>query len=388
MSRLGYICEKKMKIFRLAIIIGIVFVSVIVVGAFWETEYNPLQKILSPGFPLEKSAHLRSIIEIELTHPGILKATLHKKAIQQDTFKWTIYEYAAHLEKPTVFSEITHGLSESIYANGGQIFQTYFQPEEGKASIVIGVDSFITHTISLTWDSLPLEEAIASSPQGDSAGQFRVAIVIDDLGESEEAVYRLLEFQEDFTFSILPYLEKSTEIAMLLHEHQKEILLHLPMEPQGYEYPGKGAIMMNMAPDTIQHTIEQNLQIVPYAVGVNNHMGSRLTTSPQKMQVVLQTLHHHNLFFLDSRTTSSSVAYKTAQQLGIKSAERKVFLDVIPQYDLVRDQLLELALLAERGEPAIAIGHPKEATLRVLKELLPEFKRRNIQIVRLSQFMQ
>ena len=106
------------------------------------------------------------------------------------------------------------------------------------------------------------------------------------------------------------------------------------------------------------------------------------------MRVVLQNLAHHHLFFLDSRTTASSVAYSLAQQLGVRSAKRKVFLDVVPQIDFVKNQLHELASLAEQGKPAIAIGHPKEVTLQALKEILPEFKRRNIKIVRVSQFMQ
>jgi polysaccharide deacetylase 2 family uncharacterized protein YibQ len=376
--------------YRLAIVIIAVLVLFIFVGAFWETEYNPLQKFSSSAFPVETAGHLRNIIETELARPGILEITLHEKTIHQETLTWTAYDYVVHVEKPTLFSDIVYALSESISDNGGQIFQTYFQAEEQKASIVIGVDSFITHTLVLTWDTQPpVTEAIPQSAQTGSREQFRVAIVIDDLGASEQVVYRLLDLQEDFTFSVLPHLEKSTEIAMLLHEHQKEVLLHLPMEPQSYplRLPGKGGLMMNMGADMIRQTIQQDLQSVPYAVGVNNHMGSRLTTDPEKMQIVLQTLRHHDLFFLDSRTTSASVAYKTAQQLGVKSAERKVFLDVIPQFDFVKHQLLELASLAEQGEPAIAIGHPKEATLKALKMILPEFKRRNIKIVRLSQFV-
>ena len=146
--------------------------------------------------------------------------------------------------------------------------------------------------------------------------------------------------------------------------------------------------MSNMAPKQVHQMIAQNLQTVPFAVGVNNHMGSRLTADREKMHVVLQNLSHHQLFFLDSRTTASSVAYSLAQQLGVKSAERKVFLDVIPHIDFVKNQLHELASLAEQGKPAIAIGHPKEATFQALKEMAPEFKRRNIKIVRVSQFMQ
>jgi polysaccharide deacetylase 2 family uncharacterized protein YibQ len=379
-------------VYRFTIIGILVLLSFIIIGAFWGTDYNPLQDRSSPVFPIEKSVRLCSVIETELNRPGVLETTRHEKNVHQEHVTWTAYEYAVRIEKPAVFSEIAAMLSESIAANDGQIFQTYFQAAERKASIVVGIGSFITHTLVLTWD-LPLSPVVEAPPQsapGAAKGQFKAAIIIDDLGASEQIVRRLLDLGEDFTFSVLPHFEESTAIATLLHDHQKEILLHLPMEAQNHSsgYAGKGAIMVKMTPDIIQRTIQQDLQFVPYVVGVNNHMGSRLTTDPAKMQTVLQTLHQDGLFFLDSRTTPSSIAYKTAQQLGVKSAERKVFLDVIPQYDFVKQQLLELAALAERGEPAIAIGHPKDATLRALKVMLPEFKRRNIQIVRLSQFVQ
>jgi polysaccharide deacetylase 2 family uncharacterized protein YibQ len=228
------------------------------------------------------------------------------------------------------------------------------------------------------------------SPQPERpTAQFRTAIVIDDLGSNVFVVQRLLDLNEDFTFSILPHLEKSAEVATLLHERQKEAFLHLPMEPQSYPAtsPGKGAIMTNMDSEQIRQTIEENLQTVPFVAGVNNHMGSRLTADWEKMQVVLQHLRNHQLAFLDSRTTGATVAYKVARQLGLKTAQRKVFLDVMPGTDFVKSQLYELASLAEQGKPAIAIGHPKPETLQALEEMLPEFKRRNIKIVRVSEFM-
>jgi polysaccharide deacetylase 2 family uncharacterized protein YibQ len=314
-----------------------------------------------------------------------------KTTEQPDPVSWGRYDYTVRLKTFTTFSNLMYGLSEAIHASGGEIFQTYFQPDKQRATIVIGVGSFITHNIIFSWLPSPVFPESSPSPaQNETTKHFNVAIVIDDLGANTQVVSRLLEFNEDFTFSILPHQEKSTEIATLLHKHHKEILLHLPMEPQNYpaQSPGEGAIMSNMAPQRVHQTIAQNLQTVPFAVGVNNHMGSRLTADWERMHVVLQNLAYHQLFFLDSRTTASSVAYSLAQQLGVKSAERKVFLDVIPEIDFVKNQLHELVSLAEQGKPAIAIGHPKEATLHALKEMMPEFKLRNIKIVRVSQFMQ
>ncbi len=337
-------------------------------------------------FPASKAILLHTIIKAEFLRPGVNQKNIEEHAIEQETGAWTAYEYSVQVDRQGVFSEIAYALSEVVPANGGKIFQTYFQQEGHKASISLGIDAFITHTISVTWDALPQETPVPAQEQ--PSGKYLATIVIDDLGASDYAVQRLLNMGADFTFSVLPNLEKSASIATWLHEEQKEILLHLPMEPQGYEYPGTGAILMNMTADAIQRAIHENLQTVPFAVGVNNHMGSRLTASAEKMRIVLQTLQEQKLFFLDSRTSGRTVAYKTARQLGLRSAERNVFLDSIPGYDFAKSQLQELAALAEQGKSAIAIGHPKDATFKALEDMLPEFQERSIEIVRLSQFVE
>lgn len=363
-------------------------ISVIAIGIFSRAEMPWQPPATAPQFPFDAAATLQTVIAVTLNRPD-LQVTVNKNTIQQETLTWTMHAYTVHLSRRELYSEVVYSLAEAIYANNGKIFQTYFTGDEPQASLTIGIESFITHTITITWDVAVIEPTPTPIVTAEAeAFGLRAAIVIDDLGASLYLVRQLLDLEEDLTFSILPHLQKSLETAALLHEHDKEILLHLPMEPLEYAYPGKGAIMMNMETEAIQRTIEENLQTVPYAVGVNNHMGSRLTSSPEKMQIVLQTLQQQHLFFLDSRTTGGSIAYAVARQLGVKAAERRIFLDYEPGYDYAKNQLLALADLAEQGKPAIAIGHPKEATLQALKDGLPEFKRRQIQIVRLSKFVE
>jgi uncharacterized protein len=376
------------KTLQLVVLLALLaLISVLAIGAFSgaETPWQP--PAASPQFPFDKAATLQTVIAVSLSRPD-LQVAVNKTAIQQEALTWTMYAYTVHLSRRELYSEVVYSLSEVIYANGGKIFQTYFTGDEPQASLTVGIESFITHTITLTWDAAVADLTPTPAAAREENVGLRAAIVIDDLGASLYPVRQLLDLEEDLTFSVLPQLQKSLETATLLHEHDKEILLHLPMEPLEYAYPGKGAILMNMDVDAIQRTIEENLQTVPYAAGVNNHMGSRLTSSAEKMQAVLQTLQQHQLFFLDSRTTGGSIAYAAARQLGLKSAERRIFLDYEPGYTYAKNQLLALATLAEQGKPAIAIGHPKEATLQALKDVLPEFKRRAIQIVRLSKLVE
>ncbi|PIE33045.1 hypothetical protein CSA56_13415 [candidate division KSB3 bacterium] len=384
------------KMFTLCLAIVIAALGVFALGAFWERE--PEGDLSSPPiFPARSSAQLSTVIEDVLTRANVTFTSSDSpqeyshSSGQEQKIRWIKHEYEASLEERATLSPMIRHLSEAMTTHGGEIFQTYVDPGEGQARLVIGVGTFITHHLVFTWPPPSVIEEALPVPTETSAAQFRAAIVIDDLGSNLFTVQRLLDLEEDLTFSVLPHLEKSVEVARLVHEQQREVFLHLPMEPLRYpEYrPGEGAVMTNMGSEQIRATIDRDLQTVPFASGVNNHMGSRLTADRNTMQVVLEHLHNRRLGFMDSRTTGDSIAYTLAQQLGVKSAQRKVFLDNDATVPAVKAQLEKLAVLAEQGgPPAIAIGHPKEATLQALQEMLPEFERRNIRIVRASTFMQ
>ncbi len=359
-------------------------------AAFWEGG-TPFWRQPVTSFPTQAAKTMQHAIQQTLTQHGISAAALQASGattIQQGERAWTLAEYTIPLHSAGSFATLLTELTAAVEAVGGEILQTYAQPERHQTTVTVGSGPCITHRLVFRWQ--PPVVVVAPTPElPQPINSLRAAIVIDDLGASTQTITRLLDLQADFTFSILPHLAHSTQIATRLHRHQKEVLLHLPMEPQGFPAisPGKGALLMRMTAQEIQATIQANLRSVPFAVGVNNHMGSALTANRAQMTAVLQQLQQQQLFFLDSRTTAQSISYQLAQELGLKSAERKVFLDVQPNVAFAKQQLRVLADLAEQRQPAIAIGHPKEATLRALEEMLPEFQQRNIQIVPLSQLI-
>jgi polysaccharide deacetylase 2 family uncharacterized protein YibQ len=133
--------------------------------------------------------------------------------------------------------------------------------------------------------------------------------------------------------------------------------------------------------------IEAALQAMPFARGVNNHMGSRLTESRTTMQTVLQSVKRHKLFFLDSRTSKDSLAYQVAQELGVPTARRQVFLDNEAEPGKITQQLQRLIILAQQQGSAIAIGHPYPATVQVLQQHVPALRRAGIEIVPISRLV-
>jgi polysaccharide deacetylase 2 family uncharacterized protein YibQ len=117
-------------------------------------------------------------------------------------------------------------------------------------------------------------------------------------------------------------------------------------------------------------------------------MGSRFTSQSEKMRAVLDEVKKFGLFFLDSRTTVHTVGYALAKRMGIKSLERNVFLDDEETLDAIRNQLRRTVSLAVQNGKAIAIGHPRPITVEALRLVLPEFKKKNIEIVSLSRLIE
>jgi polysaccharide deacetylase 2 family uncharacterized protein YibQ len=183
----------------------------------------------------------------------------------------------------------------------------------------------------------------------------RLALVIDDAGYDLVALQSFLDLPMPIAVAVLPNLPQSGEAARRVRAAGKELLLHLPMEPEGGEDPGPGALLTGHPAEEIERLLDAALASVPGAVGVNNHMGSRATADPAFMDVVLSALDRRGLFFVDSRTTGLTVAAAEAGRLGVPVLERRVFLDAI---DGGAEASLEAAIaVALRDGSAVAIGH-------------------------------
>ena len=219
---------------------------------------------------------------------------------------------------------------------------------------------------------------------------YKVAVVIDDMGKDMASITRLLKLDTPVTVAVLPFLKHSKDVANFAHEGGLEVLLHIPMEPKDLAEndPGKGALLVNMKIDDIRSVLNADMDEVPYITGVNNHMGSRFTEDASLMKEVLAAVKERGFFFLDSKTTDKSKALSIAKKAGVKSVGRDVFLDNEQDKEYIKGQFRELMAIAKKRGKAIAIGHPHAATLAALKEMIPEFKREGIEIVRVGELLE
>lgn len=218
----------------------------------------------------------------------------------------------------------------------------------------------------------------------------RVAIVIDDMGRDIDSLRKLLEINIPISVAVLPYLSYSEEVAEEVKAKGGEVLLHMPMEPQDIltNNPGKGALLTRMTEEEVMKQVESNLDAVPYIDGVNNHMGSRFTEDERLLRVTLEVIKKRgDLFYLDSRTTTNSRGYELAKEMGIRTAERKIFLDNEQDMVYIKDKVDELIRVAKRDGKAIAIGHPYDVTFKAIQEMIPRFKEEGIEVVKVSELI-
>jgi hypothetical protein len=217
----------------------------------------------------------------------------------------------------------------------------------------------------------------------------RIAIIIDDLGNSLRLGRQAVELPGALTYAVLPQLPHSREIALRAHDRGKEVMLHLPMQTSDGHTLGPGGLHAGMSREEFARAVRANLAAVPHVSGVNNHMGSLLTRRPAAMSWLMQDLKcFYDLYFVDSRTDMRTVARAVAHDAGLANAQRDVFLDNEQDGDYVRSQLRRLIDTARSNGTAIGIGHPYPETLAVLAEELPALANQGVQLVPVSRLVE
>lgn len=217
----------------------------------------------------------------------------------------------------------------------------------------------------------------------------KVAIIVDDLGSNKESVDRLLKIPASISFAVLPNLPYSQYAARMGYISGHDIMLHLPMEPMDYSGytgadAGDGMLLMGLSKSEILSKLDKDLASVPYIKGVNNHMGSKFTENSELMELVLQRIKGKGLFFVDSRTSPRTTGFEVAKRLGMKAAERDVFLDEgLGGADYVRSQIEKLIEISKKKGYAIGICHPHPDTLKVLSQMIPDIKK-EVEIIPIS----
>jgi polysaccharide deacetylase 2 family uncharacterized protein YibQ len=237
----------------------------------------------------------------------------------------------------------------------------------GRLTVHVHLRDFYTHRIAFATETE--RRPAKKRPQ--------VAIIIDDLGYDRRLASEFFGLDLPLTMSVLPSAPYAKEIAAEARVRGFELMLHIPMEPRNPNgsNPGPVVLTTDMGEKRIREILSDSLAKIPGARGVNNHMGSLFTEDRAKMAVLLAELKKKGLFFVDSRTSSNTIGRSLARQMGVRAAERNVFLDHDLQFEALRIQMDRLLGLSRSQGSGVGIGHPHQETVDLLKEYLPKLRR-------------
>ena len=247
------------------------------------------------------------------------------------------------------------------------------------SAITAFVSSFLYQTNQVIQQDIELD-----------GGDARIAIILDDVGSEILPVQRLLVSPYPLTFSIIPRSTYAHELSQDIWAANKEVMLHMPMEPLQYNliksYPLK--LLKGMPAAQIKQHLQEALAEVQFVSGINNHMGSAFTQDKAMIDPLMEFIKSQDMFFIDSMTGPKSVGHKLAQQHNVSYAIRDVFLDGEPDKKYIRKQIIELQGVALKKGRAVGIAHiDRPNTVEVLLEMLPKIEANGFQLVFASQIV-
>ena len=258
-----------------------------------------------------------------------------------------------------------------------------------------GLEGFVQQTRLVVATPTPTEPTTGprlqawqrNSVQGAAANDRPIiAMVLDDLGLNRGNTWRIIELPGPLTLSFMTYAEDLQAMLGKARQAGHELLVHMPMEPNDDKFdPGPRVLRKGLGSEELIGRIKWGLGRFDGFVGVNNHMGSKFTSSLEGMAVVMNELKQRGLLYLDSKTSNDSVSAGLAKRVGVPYAERDIFIDNDPDNpDSIRRQLALLEAIARRRGYAVGIGHPRDGTVAVLKAWLSEVEDRGFQLVPIS----
>lgn len=295
----------------------------------------------------------------------------------------------------TLLSGSVNGVAESIYRSDGEIKTSGFRypfpaPRAEQAPTPAEKTSVNMPPATFNYPSTTTEQSEQSEhlePETLPAITARVAIIIDDIGYNLKQGLRSARFPGPLTLAVLPHTPNGFALAELGFESGKAIMLHAPMSNLRQTRLDPGGLTANMTRDEFIRTLRHNIEAIPHVIGINNHMGSYLTQLHAPMNWLMTELKHQQLFFIDSRTSADSQAWEVAQQHGLSSHKRDVFLDHERESDAIEKQFERMVTLAKRRGSALAIGHPYPETLTVLERLVPQLRGQGIELVTIERLL-
>ena len=217
----------------------------------------------------------------------------------------------------------------------------------------------------------------------------KIAIIVDDWGYNSRGCEFFKKLQTPISISILPKLQFSSQTAKCAHKNNKEVMLHLPLEPHKFleKYPDRYVILTSMDKEEIINLLKESFDSVPFSKGTNNHMGSKATEDVSFMRIIFDYLNSHNLFFVDSIVSGNSICEDLAKETHTPFVRRNIFLDNKANRSYIEGQFKQLANLAKKNGYAVGIGHDRPLTQQIILEQTKLLEEKGFKFVTISELI-
>lgn len=353
-------------------------------------------RLMFGGAPPSAAARIDSIISANLEANNLYPPSVKKNFVIKRNAKseWEQIEVVVNVGEDVSLAELCEALKIGLDSSSLDISENTASPDPSRAQRQMTIYSDELPVFQL----LLLQERPTPAPEADQAADSaetepeedlpRIAIIVDDAGYDLDRALELLNLRRPMSISILPKLKYSRHIAEIAHDMGYEIMMHLPMESEEQLRRSPGFITAGMTEKEIAWVLDRDLESIPFAGGVNNHQGSMMTRDSEAMARVMKYLAKKDMFFVDSRTTSESVAYETAKTYGLRAAENDVFLDNEKQVEYIKERFLVLMQKAKEKGKAIGICHVHPETTKALHEMLPIIEKEGFKLVFASELVE
>jgi polysaccharide deacetylase 2 family uncharacterized protein YibQ len=372
--------------------LAMVFLIFIIAAALFVFKYAHRPISPSPVFEEEyvTSSRLKKRIDKvdQVIYESLYSLGIKKEAItfskviprHEATLDWEFTELSVAIDNPDFVNRLETVITKKTVMLGPDVILKREKSSTDQALFSITIFKHSTHRLKLYPRPVKMITKRAKLP--------RIAFIIDDIGYDISIAEAFMGLKIPVSLSVLPGAPFSKEIAQNIAKRKKEMLLHLPMEPKGYPgvNPGDDALMLNMDRETIQEIVREDIKKLPGVKGVNHHMGSLFSEDYIRMKYVLDEIKKHDLYYIDSRTTNLTVAFKVAKALGIPAGEKSLFIDNDLNEKTLGYQMERLLGIARNRGEAIGIGHPHRETLDVLKKYTEQLMK-DFEVVPVSELV-
>jgi|GEM_PF-354370 len=368
------------RILRWAVIVIIILAVVIGLHQAWQRglltvlfrRAQPVEDLTERCDRLDEAVR-RSLDELGVSPVFILQ---EEEDREEETRRWRFRRLTVRVTDQIPLLRCNLAVTRAARVLGGEVLSGEQSPAGDRLTLELGLEGLITHRLELFSD-----RSIAPT-------QGRLALIIDDFGAIDnQAAADILALPVTLTAAVIPGHPSSQTVARKAGEAGHEVFVHLPMQPRDGETGEQNPIQVDLDEDEIRRRVRWALNEIPGASGVNNHMGSLATENEKVMRAVLEEIKSAGLFFVDSRTSSASVACRVAEEVGIVCVKSESFLDYQDEDANIEEELEKLADKALQEGTAVGIGHVKASTYGVLKEMIPRLENKGIRFCGVSRVL-